>query len=405
MRNKRLKTFFSVIASIVFVFSSMTQVSALDNKYTIDDMGMSVKIPKSFTVITRDTMREDEALVAAGIDYDEIMTAFLAANIYLQAFSPDNSIKVTLTMVSDDYSKSVNNYSELTASQRQEVLDAFLADGVYLSGVEKKYGNKVFFELALKTESQDKTIYTSQYNTVINGMNINVTLQKDNDELSTDEIKILSGIAESMSFDKIVLNSGPSFDLWRVILWIAIVVVILSLVTFLYKQYNNAKHRKLQSRKSYKKRNIQDESRLTEYSADVQADEANPDEWLDGNIIADYYDDEEISFDEALGYDDASDYRRRSSTDIENYDINVSKKNPQHGMSYFEDSGDSIDNKPDYFDRYFKEQPKARGKLVRFFSAVGTYIKIAVKHTGFFFINLGRIISKSFKGNQTKNKK
>ena len=83
MRNKRLMAFFSVIASMVFVFSFMTQVSALDNKYTIDDMGMSVKIPKSFTVITRDTMREDEALVAAGIDYDEIMTAFLANICFL----------------------------------------------------------------------------------------------------------------------------------------------------------------------------------------------------------------------------------------------------------------------------------------------------------------------------------
>ena len=70
------------------------------------------------------------------------------------------------------------------------------------------------------------------------------------------------------------------------------------------------------------------------------------------------------------------------------YDINVRERDPNKGVGYFEDGGDSIDDGSDYFDTYFKEPVEERTAMQRFFSAIGSYIKIAATHTGYFFKNL-----------------
>ena len=184
------KKYFSALVSaflcIVLLLSCSVSVAALDDKYTIDELKMSIKVPKEYIVITRDTEREDESFASLSLDYDETMTAFSTANIYMQALSDDAVLKVTLTSISDDNSKAINNYSDLSATERKQVLDAFMQNSSYTSGKELPRNGTIYFDMALTQQTEESTIYCYQCHTVVNGLNINLTLQKGEVELTAD---------------------------------------------------------------------------------------------------------------------------------------------------------------------------------------------------------------------------
>ena len=350
---------------------------------------MSLKIPKTYTVVTKDMERTDPAFSDAGLDYDETITAFNAAHIYLQAFEPDRAYKITLTVTSDENSKSINNYSDLTEQQREEIKNNFLADSMCTSATELKHGGNIYFDLTLESEESGEPLYINQCNTVINGLNINLTLQKGGETILSDEAKVLTTIANSLSFDKIILNNnGPSFEWWRFLLWIVILAALSFGISFAYKKYNLAQKKKLEERR---RRHHPSAADPTEEKVSA---EAQPDA---GEAPA------QPTFDEALGYENDQEYQSRAATDLESFDINVKEKSKEGGVNYFEDSGDSIDDGTDYFDTYFKEPTQTRTPVERAANTVGAYIQIAFHHLGFFFKNIFTAIAKFFKGNKTKN--
>lgn len=391
MRLRTSKIVIAVLTVVALCFCFVLQASALDDKYTFSDIGMSLKIPKNFTVVTKDLERTDPVFSDAGLDYDETITAFNAAHIYLQAFDPDRTYKVTLTVLSDDNSKSINNYSDLTPQQREEILNNYLSDAMCTSATELKHGGNIFFDITLEEGSEEHPIYINQCNTVINGQNINLTLQKNDESILSDEAKVLTNIANSLSFDKITLNNaGPSFEWWRFLLWIVILAALSVGISFAYKQYNLSRKKKLEERRKRHHPSLQEEA--------ASSSVATPGEGSSE-------DSQVPTFDEALGYESDTDFQNRAATDLESFDINVKEKSKAGGISYFEDNGDSIDDGTDYFDTYFKEPTATRTPVERAAGTVGAYIKIAFNHLGYFFRNMFKAIAKFFKGDKTNHKK
>lgn len=367
MRIRLHKVLAVMAAMLIAAVCAVTQAAALDDQYRFDDFGMSLKVPKSYEVITRDTKRGDEVFAQNSLDYDEIMTAFKAANIYMRAYAPDEGFQISLTVTGDENTKTINNYSDLSSAERKAIVDVLLTDGSVSSAVEVKHGGNIFFDSARETAVEGKTVYISQCNTVINGWQIDLTLQKNDEAILPDEAKTLTNIASSMDFDKIVLkNNGPVFEWWRLLLWIAILVGISVACSFIYKQYNAANRRRLEERRS----------RRT-----AAADAAQ----TDG-------DDRGITFEEALGYADSAEFGSRADTDLDSFDINVREKDPTKGVSYFEDGGDGIDDRTDYFDTYFKSPTERRSASARAVSTIGAYLGIFFKHLRYFFKNLFRTV-------------
>ena len=392
MRKKLFRALLSVALCCVLVAFTALSVSALDNKYVCDELGISIKIPKEYTVISRESEREDLAFTQLKLDYDETMTAFAAANIYLQATSDDGILKITLTKTADENSEALNNYSLLSSAERNQVLDAFLESDAYTSGVEIKHNGNIYFDFALTQHTQTGDIFAYQCHTVVNGMNINLTLQKSDEDLTADEIKEVTNIANTISFDKIKYNTGPSLDWWRVLLWVVILVVIALLANYFYRQSNIARVQKLKDRKN----------RTTTATDVVDFDDAQPAQHTvvresKRTLLSalgfenDIDDDEVMSFDESLGYDTV-DYRERANTDMDSFDISVKGKDPHHGVSYFEDDGENIDDKPDYFESYFTEEVESRPVHKRMLSAVALHLRLAIRHMGYFFKNLYRLV-------------
>ncbi|MBQ9515477.1 MAG: hypothetical protein IJR57_05135 [Ruminococcus sp.] len=368
--SRRIVAMLSVFA-MLFVF--VLQASALDDKYRFEDLQMSVRAPKDYYVITRESESSDPTFTVLKLGYDETMIAFQNSDIYLRAYDPEQIYWISVIVTTTDESKSINNYSDISASARKDILDNLKNDPSVESAVEVKHNDNIFFETDGKVSEGSRTLYIEQSNTIINGMQINLVLQKYDEAVLPEESKALTNMANSLEFDKINRTTGPIFEWWRLLLWVGILVGLAVTLSMLYKQRNEQYRRKLQERR--------------QQHALAMAEKAG-EELPEG---------EKVTFDEALGYENEEQFTDRAETDLDSYDISVREKNPQRGVAYFEDNGESIDDGTDYFDTYFKEPVETRSGLSRFFGMVGTHIKIALKHVGYFFKNLWRKIFKKKK--------
>ncbi len=355
-------------AAVLMMLALVLHAAALDEKYRFDDLKMSVSVPRDYYVITRDSESDDEVFKTLNLGYDETMIAFRNSDIWLRAYDPDQIFWISVIVTTTDESKTINNYSDISASERKDILENLKNEATVNSAVEVKHNNIIFFDTAGKTESSGRKLYFQQSNTVVNGMQIDLVLQKYDEDINSSESKVLTNLANSLEFDNINRTTGPIFEWWRLLLWVAILVGLAFALSLLYRQRNAANRRKLQERR-----------RQRELEQAKKMGEPIPEE-------------EVVSFEETLGYEDDEQFESRSLTDLDTYNIKVAQADPKQGMAYFEDSGDSIDDGTDYFDTYFKEDAGTRKGFARFFGALGTYIKLGFKHLGYFFVNIKRLI-------------
>ncbi len=367
MRKRLVAVTAAVLVVVLSVCCFVISASALDNTYRFDDFGMSVKFPKDDYVITRETPRGDEVFEKVSLDYDATMEAFHNADIYLFAYDADKTYQISMTVVQDDQSKTINNYSDISANERKTIVDEVLGGEGVSSANEVKHSGNIFIDSERTAADGDRTVYIYLSNTVINGLRIDLTLQKYDDPITSDETKAITNAANSLKFDKIRRNTGAVFEWWRLLLWVGILVTLSIVITVLYKRYNAANKRKLEERLQ--------RSRAARETKDHQPAHAES---------------EEQTFEESLGYKNDAEFVERADADDEmaSYDINVRERDPAKGIAFFEDEGSGIDDGRDYFDTYFKEPVEKRTWFQRTFSAIGSSIKLAFKHTRFFFKNL-----------------
>ena len=353
-----------MIVTMLFVFA--VPAAALDDTYSFDSLGLSIKFPKSDYVITLDTPRDDAVFAAVNLDYDETMTAFKAADIYLRAYDGEQTYQISMTVVKDENTASINNYSDLTSAERKSILDTVLADESVTSAVEVKHNGNIFFDSERTTTIGDTTVYINLSDTIINGMQIDLMMQKNDEPITAEEAKALTNAASSLSFDTIRRNTGPVFDWWRLLLWVVIIAVLLAVVSFIYKQHNAANKRKLEERRQLRRAAAEEAGGEPAHAESLQ-----------------------MTFEESLGYRDDEEFSKRADADeMAGVDINVQEKDPAKGIAFFEDEGSGIDDGTDYFDTYFDEPTEKRTASQRFFSALWSNIKLGMKHTGYFFKNL-----------------
>lgn len=368
MRGRKIKAIAVLLLIITAICASAAQASALDDTYSFKDLGFSVKFPKEDYVITVNADRDDPAFEAVGLDYDETMIAFHSANIYLVAYDPDLTYQISLTVTQNEKTEEINNYDDLTTAERKVILDALQEQDNVSSAVEVKHDGNLFLDSQSTVSDGETTTYIYLCNTVINGMQIDLTLQKDDEEITPEEQNAVTGAAGSLAFDKINRKTGAVFDWWRLLLWVGILAALSIAVTVIYKQYHASVKRKTEERRNARRTETSEEEEFAPAHAEPE---------------------EEITFEESLGYKDDEEFAERADADeMASYDIKVRDRDPNKGIEFFEDEGSNIDDGTDYFDTYFKEPTEQRSGIQRFFSAVGFAIKRTARRIGNFFKNL-----------------
>lgn len=382
--KRSLRIWLSLAAALVLLFMTAIPAAAvLNDTYRIGEFGMSIKVPKDYAVITRDTPEDDPVFASLQLSYQDTMNDFEANHTYLRAYDRDGLFWISLTVTENDKSREIGNYADLSDGGRREILDAMLANpqlyGSSPTGV--KYGAYYFFISSRVSTIGTEPLYINQCSTVVNGMYIDIALQKSGEEdITPSETKSLTAIASSIEFDKTESPaSGPVFDWWRLLLWAAILAGLTIGISLLSKHRNEVRRRRLEERR--RKR------------AEAAAPADLPDSAASG--------DGQLTFDEVLGYSDDDGFSSRAGADLDSFDISVREKDPARGVSYFEDGGKSIDDRSDdYFDTYFKEPTPARSGISRMFAVIGAYIGIFFRHIGYFFRNLFRAMTRKKKKQQ-----
>ena len=367
MRLRFIRMIVALTLAAIVVFGLSAQVSALDDTYRFDDLEMSIKFPKSFYVITVDSQRDDEVFSQVELDYDETMTAFKAADIYLRAYEPEMTYQISMTVTKNETTAAVNNYADLTSAERKSIIDTVLSDESVSTATEVKHNGNIFIDSQRQAETEGETVYINLSNTIINGMQIDLTLQKTGEEITPEEAKTLTNAANSLSFDHVRRNTGPVFDWWRLLLWVVILAALAIAISIVYRQYNATNKRKLEERRIMRK-----------IASDV-----------DGETLAHAEKIRPMTFDESLGYQDDEEFTARAEADeMADSDIKVREQDPNKGIAFFEDEGSGIDDGSDYFDTYFEEPTEKRAWYRRLGSSIASSLKLAVKHIGYFFKNL-----------------
>lgn len=379
LRRRILPLLTALALAALMAFGSALSASALDDTYRFDEFGMTVKVPKNYTVITRDTPADDPAFSSPDMDYSREMKAFEQADIYLRAYDPDGAFRISLTVLENESSAAYGSYADLSDADRRAIADDLLKNDTVTSASPVKRGELYFIDITRESEDDDgEPVYISLCRTVVNGKQIDLTMQKSGEDISSSEAKALAAIASSIEFDRSSPGrDGLVFDWWRLLLWVIILVVITVVISLLTKYRSNQRRRSLEERRQKRARF----ETTVSGASDVIMINNKP-----------------VTFDEALGYHEGDRYSSRSATDLDSFDISVREKDPAHGVNYFEDEGKSIDDRTsDYFDTYFREPTPGRSGIARLFSTIGAYIGIALRHIGYFFRNLFRVFRRKKK--------
>ncbi|MBR2280937.1 MAG: hypothetical protein IJ903_08465 [Ruminococcus sp.] len=245
---KRIKGVFSVIAALIIALSSFT-VFAESTTYKIDELFMSIAIPNDMLAITRDCKETDSFFSKFGLDYEDTMNSFESAGIYLQAIKNDGSLTLTVTMSKDKNSKEIDNYARAEDSEIEDIMNKYLNDRkVYKSGSIVECNNLKYIRLTMSTKDGKKIVQAEQYCTVVNGMNILVTLTgpKGKKLKSSDKEMLADVIKNTYISDNNFLVIYKDAIIYGGVTVFGLLVVVIVLIILLKKLRNpNRKHKHL----------------------------------------------------------------------------------------------------------------------------------------------------------------
>lgn len=239
MMRKGCRVFSAVFAVLMLLSVSCFSAFSAENHYYIKELNMNLDLPDNMVAITRESPETDRYFSLFGLDYTTTMNNFKSNNIYLQGMYEDSSKVFTVTMLSDENSKNVGNYSDLSDEQLLEVENSFLAEKEYTSCTVQRYNNYVFMQLQFKTQSDGQAVNATQCNTVIDGNNITLTLQPaKGGELTNEDYQTIDSILQSVEFDGHGMFE-PQNLIANPAVWIVAIMAIFIIVLFVLLIINN----------------------------------------------------------------------------------------------------------------------------------------------------------------------
>ena len=91
----------AMLACIILTASALSSFAGTKDYY-IEDAGLSVEIPDTFSVVTRDTPADDPVLAEIGLDRDTMVEYLEVDNYYLEAWPESRKVYITLSVFEAD---------------------------------------------------------------------------------------------------------------------------------------------------------------------------------------------------------------------------------------------------------------------------------------------------------------
>ncbi|MCH5299463.1 MAG: hypothetical protein J1E96_06860 [Ruminococcus sp.] len=232
---KRFGAIISLIIMCVLVGGAFPLTAYAQNtSYELDELNMSVAVPNDMLAITRESEKTDSYFSKFGVDYEETMNNLEESNIYLYALKEDNSLSLTVTMAENDESKKIDSYSKISDEELSKIKDELLGDKSYKTANIVEVNGTKYILLTMSTKSGKKIIQAQQYNTVINGENIIITMQSAaGKKLTADNKELFTSVIEGTSIIEVTFLSQHGdliISISATVIGLIIVVVALILL-------------------------------------------------------------------------------------------------------------------------------------------------------------------------------
>ena len=191
----------TILTLVLMMTISVFNVFATDTSYYIEELKMNIDLPEEMVAVTRQSPETDKYYSLFGIDYETSIAEFERENIYLRGMYQDSSKVLNVTMLSDDQSQRIGDYNNLDDNQLVDVENVLLQQDSYTSCTIERYDDNIYMNLQYTTEVNGNTVYATQYNTVVEGNYINITLIPANgQQLTEEDYQMLNKVISSVSF-------------------------------------------------------------------------------------------------------------------------------------------------------------------------------------------------------------
>ena len=209
MMKTVLKRVVTLAVCAVTVLCGVFACAGATNDYEIpqiDDMTLSM--PDGMSAITRNSKSTDKYFSVFGIDYETTMKSFENGNIYLQGMDSMSSVILTVTMTKNENSENVANYAQLSSSELTNIRNNFLNSEEYKSCTPDQQEKVVWLVFDATAQSSDGNVKTFVANTVYDGMNINITMQRTEGDVTAVDYDTFSKIVSSVKFSDLPFSKG-----------------------------------------------------------------------------------------------------------------------------------------------------------------------------------------------------
>ena len=213
MFNKGLiKKLAAVVMSAVTLFSvsglSSAYVSAADtNHFKFADIDLVVDVPKELICFTRTTTNNNSYLEKLGVDEAAVLTN----KIYLEAVPEDVNYEVVI--YGNTASNSLSSFNELDEDSLDSLYKEYVASqsSINNDNIKEELLNSSivtindipYFVTDVYSLSNDVTVYTRKYYTVVRGYIYTYAIQSKTDKVSDDMNNNLVSIINSAKYQKV----------------------------------------------------------------------------------------------------------------------------------------------------------------------------------------------------------
>lgn len=247
MFNKRIikKAAAMIIASVMCVATFTYAYAAGDtNNFKFSDIDLSIKVPKELICFTRTTTNNNSYLEKLGVDDASVLTNNMIANkIYLEAVPED--VGYEIVVYGNTASKNLGNLNELSEDELNSLYNEYVASQSAINNdnikeeLESseliKINDIPYFVTNIHSVSNDVTVYSQKYYTVVRGYIYTYAIQSKTNRVSEDMTANAKSIISSASYAKVrksLFENSIISETLSNIITVGIPIIILAIILY-----------------------------------------------------------------------------------------------------------------------------------------------------------------------------
>jgi hypothetical protein len=234
-----------IIASVMCVATFTYAYAAGDtNNFKFSDIDLSVKVPKKLICFTRTTTNNNSYLEKLGVDDASVLTNNMIANkIYLEAVPED--VGYEIVVYGNTASKNLGNLNELSEDELNSLYNEYVASQSAINNdnikeeLESseliKINDIPYFVTNIHSVSNDVTVYSQKYYTVVRGYIYTYAIQSKTNRVSEDMTANAKSIISSASYAKVrksLFENSVISETLSNIITVGIPIIILAIILY-----------------------------------------------------------------------------------------------------------------------------------------------------------------------------